>query len=566
MTPDLVILGRVASLAGEAGLGWVDGIAIAGGRVTAAGARDAVAGLCGPRTERWTLGGDVVAMPGITDAHLHLASGALEALELDLSDAQDRGEILARIRAAHERMLASGDTDGWLLGHGWSLDAMGGWPTAADLDGVAPDRHAAFWSHDHHGRWLSGPAMRAAGIVRDRPDPEGGIIRRGDDGEPTGILHEHAVKLVAPAIPRPSDERLALAVDRYAAELAAFGLVGVQDPGEMFDDPGLRWGPTFFRRLAEQDRLPLRVAASIRSEQIAAAVERGFRSAEMAGASARGDPLAERHAARYRGGWLKLFADGSLGSRSAALLEPYESESDGRRPVGGPSGMLLDPIEVLADHARRAAARGIAVQIHGIGDAAVRAALDILETLPLPAGGVRHRVEHAQLVDPLDQPRFAALGIVASMQASHLATDAPLIDRAWGARGANAFPLRSIAAAGGALALGTDAPVESVDPWPGIAMAVTRRAPGWESGAYHAEQSIDLDTAIRAATVGPPASCGEVDRGRLVPGQRADIVIVPAAALAEVAGSGGTPEAVRPLATLIDGEVVYRAASFDPGG
>lgn len=554
MTPDLIISGRIATLAGDDGLGWVEAVAIGGGRVVAAGAWAEVSALGSGTTVRWRLGSGLVVLPGITDAHLHLASAAQAALDLDLGDVTDRVEVLERLRARHQQMSADGDTDGWLFGHGWSLDVMGTWPTAEDLEAVAPGRRAALWSHDHHSRWLSGPALRGAHIGRDTPDPPGGIIRRDAHGQPTGILHEHAAKLPAAAIPRPSDDRLAHAVALYAARLAESGVVAVQDPGEMSDDPELRWGPTFFRSLARSGRLPLRVTASIRPEQLARAIERRFRSGETA-------------AGRYRGGWLKLFADGALGSRSAALLAPYEPARDGRQPVGGTAGMLLDAAEVLRERASQAAAAGIAVQIHGIGDAAVRTALDILEDLPRSPLGVRHRVEHAQLVDPTDIPRFGARGIVASVQPSHIASDAAIARLAWGKRTEYAFPLRSLADAGALLAFGTDAPVESPDPWPGIAMAVTRTHASWASeGPFHGEQSISLADALRAVCLLPALSAGEEDRGRLVAGHRADLVVVDAAAVDEPVRPGGALASARPRATMIDGELVYADATFDPGG
>ncbi len=360
------------------------------------------------------------------------------------------------------------------------------------------------------------------------------------------------------------EARLEAALAEYAARLAAFGVVAAQDPGELGDDAQLRWGPTFYRRLATAGRLPLRVASSIRPEQLEAAVARGFRSGERVAAASADDPAASQVAARYRGGWLKLFADGALGSRSAALLAPYEVEDDWRRPVGGPAGMLLEPAQVLGELAGRASAAGIAVQIHGIGDAAVRTALDILATLPSVSGDVRHRVEHAQLIDPTDIGRFGASGIVASVQPCHLAGDAPMARAAWGARTAWTFPLRSLSDRGAILAFGTDAPVESADPWPGIALAVSRAASPWvdSDGPFHPDQAIDLAQAIRGACLGPASSAGEMDRGRLVAGCRADLIVVDAAALDEPVRSSGALTVARPSATLFDGEIVHRAEGF----
>jgi len=230
--------------------------------------------------------------------------------------------------------------------------------------------------------------------------------------------------------------------------------------------------------------------------------------------------------------------------------------------------MLLAPPEWLRERAAIAARCGIAVQIHGIGDAAVRSALDVLEALPQLAGGIRHRVEHAQLVHPADVARFGAAGIAASLQPVHLVSDAPVARMAWGDRVRWSFPIRSLAAGGALIAFGTDAPVESPDPWPGIAMAVTRASSTWAAGVGEglAEESIDLARAIRAACLDPALTAGEDDRGRLVPGHRADLVVVPAEMLDEGAVADGALGSGRPLATMLDGEVVYRDQAFDPGG
>ncbi len=569
MSADLVITGRIATLRGTRGWGWVEAIAVRDGRVTAAGPRSEVEGAAGAAVRRWRLDPSQAVLPALTDAHLHLTTAALAAQELSLEDAPDRTAIFAAIRSAHERLARNGDSEAWLLGHGWSLDRLGDWPTAQDLDGVAPGRPVALWSHDHHSRWVSTLALDRAGIAQGTADPQGGMIRRDAQGQPSGVLHEHAAKLVSVAIPEPDRERLAAALSSYAGGLARLGIVAVHDPGEMSDDAEIRRGPTFYRSLAEEGALPLRVASSIRPEQLAPAIERGFRSgrseATMGMRTATADPVAGWLAERYRGGWLKLFADGSLGSRSAALLEPYEPDSGA--PVGGPAGMLLAPPEWLSERAQSAARAGIAVQIHGIGDAAVRSALGILEQLPPPADGIHHRIEHAQLVHPADVARFGAAGIVASVQPVHLVSDAPVARVAWGDRVRWSFPIRSLEAGGALIAFGTDAPVESPDPWPGIAMAVTRQSSAWASdeGGPYAHESIDLARAIRASCLDPALTAGELDRGRLVPGHRADLVVLPAEMLDDRAVAEGALEHGRPLATLLDGEPVYRDPEFDPG-
>jgi hypothetical protein len=218
--------------------------------------------------------------------------------------------------------------------------------------------------------------------------------------------------------------------------------------------------------------------------------------------------------------------------------------------------------EQLVEVAGRAAEAGIASEIHGIGDGAVRTVLDVIEGLPAVAGAM-HRVEHAQLVDPADIARFGARGIPASVQPSHLLSDAAAMRTSWGARSATAFPLAALAAGGALLPFGTDAPVESADPWPGLAAAVTRRGAGWpEADAFHPEQAIGLDRALRGACLDGPRSAFIDDQGHLDTGARADLLVVPSAIFDEPADPDVMATA-RPLATLLDGEVVYRAPEFD---
>ena len=459
--------------------------------------------------------------------------------------------VLEAIGTAHAAMADRGDTDGWLLGYGWSLDALGRWPDAALLDRVAPRRPVSLWSHDHHSRWVSRVALTGAGITEDTPDPHGGRIGHGVEGAPDGLLFEDAVRLLDGCIPEPDARLVRVAISNYARHLAAAGVVGVHDPGALEADAAMTRGPTLYREMATGGELPLGVVASVREGQLEAASEAGMRT----GSSVAG---------RYRDGWLKLFADGALGSRSAALLEPYEASDPAGQPTGSPRGMLLRTREELAALAAAASGAGIAVQIHAIGDAAVRLALDVLEVMPRPVGGVRHRIEHAQLVAPRDVVRFATAHVAASVQPSHLVNDAVAARAAWGSRVSHAFPLHSLDAAGVLLPLGTDAPVESPRPWPGIAAAVGRDSATWaaDTEPFVPEQGISLWRAIRAACLDPALSLGVRDEGHLGVGARADLLVVPAAVLDEPVRRGGALERARPLATLLDGEVVHRQADF----
>ena len=562
MSERLLVTGRIATLAGEAGFGWAGAILVEAGRVVVAGGRD-VADLAQPGTARITLGPAHVALPSITDAHLHLADAALAAHELDLEAAATLDEGLELIAVAHRGRLAAGDDTGWLLGRGWSVDRWGQWPAAAALEAAAPGRRICLWSHDHHSVWLSPAALSAAEITSGTADPPGGAIVRDVRGEPTGILLEGASRLVDPAIPPPDAGTLERAMRDHAAWLAALGVTGCHDPGSLRADPGLERGVGLYRRLAREGRLPLRVHASIRREQLGRAVEEGLRSGDRITPEEAGDEAAGLVARRFRVGWLKLFADGALGSRTAALLAPYEAAPGGEALAGELGTLRLEPGE-LAALAREAALAGFATQVHAIGDGAARVALDALEPnagAPLP---LRPRLEHVQLLDPADRPRFAAHGIAASVQPVHLRSDAPAARWLWGSRADVSYPYGSLAAAGALLAFGTDAPVEPPDPWPGISLAVTRLDPAWaEAGPLAPGERLDLTRAIRAACLGPALVAGEHRGGRLVPGCPADLVVLPAEALAEPVAPGGALASARPLLTLLDGEEVHRDPAFD---
>jgi predicted amidohydrolase YtcJ len=542
---DLLIVGRIATLAGDRGPGWVEAIAVSGGRVVAAGPRQDVELVAEAGTRRIELAPDEAAVPGLTDAHLHLASAAMERLAVDLADVETVDGLIARVRAAAD---ANPDPDSVIEGGGWDADTLGRWPTADDLERAAPGRKVGLWAHDHHALLVSARALREAGID-ERGDPNGGVIRRDEHGRATGILHEKAAGLVSGLVPPPSAGVIAKAVDTLSAELVALGVVAVHDPGGLSPAPGLGGGIAAYRSLAEEGRLRLRVHACVRPEQLDAAIVAGLRS----GAPMGPDPLD-----RLRLGWLKTFADGSLGSRTAALLEPLDPLPDEPPPPNDGFGVWMTPPEVLLAQTARAAANGIATQIHGIGDAAVRAALDALAGTA-GATPLMPRVEHAQLVAMSDVPRFAQLGVAASMQPVHVRSDAEKARRLWGPRAeARGYALAAIALAGAVVVAGTDAPVEPIDPWPGVTCAVTRAAPGWPANTppFGPGNALDLWASLRAWCVGPAVSAGEPDRGRLTPGQRADVVVLPAAALEEPVAVDGALWHARPRLVLMDGEVV----------
>jgi predicted amidohydrolase YtcJ len=290
--------------------------------------------------------------------------------------------------------------------------------------------------------------------------------------------------------------------------------------------------------------LPIRVHAGIRKGALDLAIARGLRS---------GAPLGPAEG-RARVGWLKLFGDGTLGSRTAAILAPYADEPARGVPPAGPFGTFVTDPGEMAELAETAARAGIATQIHAIGDRSLRAALDALE----PTAGrtaLRARVEHVQLVDAADLPRFGLSGIVASVQPADLRDDAAKARRAWGLRGDASYPWARLLASGATLAFGTDAPAADDDPWPALAMAVRRRDPSWPSEvpAFGPAEAITLPQALRAACVGAATAAGEADRGRLTPGQRADLLVIPAAALTDM----DALRIARPRLVFLDGRVAH---------
>jgi predicted amidohydrolase YtcJ len=541
---DLLVIGRIATLAGRSGPGWVQAIAIAGGRVIAAGTRAEVQAAVGAGTPRLTLAPDEVAIPGLTDAHLHLAEAALARQRVDLADARSIETIVERVAMA----ATTSGPDTWIEGAGWDADLLERWPTAADLERVAPRRLVALWAHDHHSLLVSERAMDEAGVDARRVNPDGGVIRRDVAGNPTGILHEAAASLASRRIPLATGDTVERALQPMIQELLGLGVVAVHDPGGLSGRANLQGPFEAYRHLAALGELGLRVHPCVRPEQLDAAEEEGLRS---------GQPLGPDPLDRLRLGWLKTFADGSLGSRTAALLEPLAALPGEPPPPNGGYGVWLASPDELRSQVARAASAGIATQIHGIGDAAVRAALDALE----PSAGatpLMARVEHVQLVAAPDVPRFRALGIAASVQPIHVRSDAAKARRLWGPRAEEGgYALGALDRAGAVLAFGTDAPVEPVDPWTGIACAVTRASPEWPEGVapFGPANALSLWRALRAACLDPAVAAGELDRGRLVPGHRADIVVIPAAAVEEPVEVDGALWHARPRLVLLDGVV-----------
>ncbi|MGI9182717.1 MAG: amidohydrolase [Longimicrobiaceae bacterium] len=536
--PELLVLaGRIHLLGGHPP---VEAILLRGGEVAAAGTETEVraAAAAGARTLRLA---DATLTPGLTDSHIHPTAWALARCRVDLASARTLDEGLARISEAAG--AASGE---WVQGVGWNAHRWGGFPTREALDRILPDRPALFESHDLHASWLNSEALRRSGITRETPDPAGGqIIRDPATGEPTGILLETARAIAHAQLPEPQPEEVQEALAEAQRELHRLGISGVHsvEPTGLAD----------FEALRQDDRLRLRVLQHLPLDHLDAALDvglrSGWRSPEAAG--------------EHGGGWIrvggvKMFLDGALGSRTAWLREPYEGTEDYR-------GIQTLPAAEFREIVRRAAAGGIAATVHAIGDAAVELALEVLGAITPPAA-LPHRIEHLQLCPPELWERAARSGVVASMQPVHLLSDIPAAERHWGhrrSRGAYAFA--PLLRGGMTLAFGSDAPVETPDPRPGL-FAATRRVT-WEGEAWrdgpegewewYPEHRLSAEQALRAYTEGAARAAGEAGRrGRLLPGYPADLAAWDRDPLA------CPPEELREmrcLLTIVGGEIVHRA-------
>jgi hypothetical protein len=475
------------------------------------------------------LGGRTV-LPGLIDAHLHLEKYSLQLQLVDCETTSLR-DCVQRV-AARAKSSPPGE---WVLGHGWNQNDWGGFGDAGDLDAVAPGRPVYLTAKSLHAGWVNSEALRRAGIHATTPDPEGGWIQRRPDGSPTGIVFEGAMSLVAQAVPQPTTAVRLEAMRAAQQRLWRMGLTGVHD----FD------GPRSFQTLQLLDEaglLDLRVLKSIPFELLGQAAALALRSGFG-------------HE-RLRLGAVKLFADGALGPRTAAMLEAYDEE-----PAN--TGHLLLDREAVLEAGIRAAESGLSLAIHAIGDRANHEVLDGLAALRqheldsrLPA--LRHRIEHLQLLHPDDMRRPAELNIIASMQPSHAPSDMPMADRYWGRRSRYGYAWKSQLRAGARLAFGSDAPVESPDPFLGLHAAVTRRrldgSPSTEG--WVPEERLEITEALEAFTEGAAfAAAAEKQQGRLEPGFFADLIVVDRDPLAI------PPEdlpALRVLGTMVAGKWVMK--------
>jgi hypothetical protein len=442
-------------------------------------------------------------LPGLIDAHVHVMDMGFGTLTLDLSQTTSLEDALATIKQFAD------DNPGrpWILGRGWNQEkwGLGRFPTAAELDAIVPDRPVWLERADNHANWANSEAMKRAQITADVQSPEGGqIIRDPTTGEPTGVFIDNASELVGKLVPRPRPEDRDVAFLRAQQLLISNGITAVADMGTTIED----WQT--FRRAGDSGALKIRIMSYADS------------NATMELIAGPG-PTPWLYADRLRMGGVKLYLDGALGSRGAFLKRPYADHPDNR---GLP---MLSPAQ-LRNLMSRAALDNFQTAVHAIGDAANADVLAAIAELSLTYKGDRRwRIEHAQIADPIDIPGFGSHGIIASMQPLHQTSDRLMAEARLGPdRLAGAYAWRSILEAGGRLAFGSDAPVEPADVFAGMAVAISRTdTNGQPFGGWWPSESVSREQALRAFTADAAyASFADGRFGRLLPGERADFVLV----------------------------------------
>ncbi len=533
---DLVLRNGVFHTVSPAGR--VEGTLVArAGRIVYLGPDAGAGRYLGKRAKLIDLKGRA-ALPGLIDAHSHLANLGLKLSSADLRGAASPEEMVERAREAARQL----PRDAWVLGRGWDQNLWPGqeFPDNAALSRAFSDRPAWLVRVDGHAGLANARALEMAGIGASTPDPPGGRIVRGADGRPTGVLIDKAQSLLTEKIPLPPARELRRQLRLAADACLAVGLTTVTDMGVgRVVGSGAAELEVYTQARAAGD-LPLRVAVFLNGDD-RPLLERWF---------SRG-PLVDPEGLLFVRG-VKLYADGALGSRGAALLEPYNDDPQN-------VGLLLSREDHMAQVALWALNNGFQVGIHAIGDRGNLVALDAIERAfgGKPRPEARFRIEHAQVMRMQDISRLARLGVIASMQPTHATSDMPWAQQRVGARRlAGAYAWRKVLAAGGRLALGSDFPVESADPRLGLYAAVTRQdRAGAPDGGWLPEERLTREEALRGFTLDAAYSLG-LDRelGSLEVGKRADLVVL-ASDLMSV------PERDMPRAeidlTIVGGRVAY---------
>jgi predicted amidohydrolase YtcJ len=468
------------------------------GRVVAVGGDELTREFDG--VEKEDMRGRVI-LPGLTDAHVHLQLYSLGLQKIDC-ETNTLEECLARV-AGRVQKSKPGE---WILGHGWNQNSWDRWPSASDLDAIAPNNPVYLTAKSLHAALANSIALKMANINASTPDPKDGQIQRGHNGQATGVLLETTMQLVENILPEPAIKEIANAIEKAQPGLWKMGLTGLHD----FDRRDCFMA---LQQMHAQDKLKLRVTKNIPIDLLEHAFELGLRTGF-------GDDW-------LRIGSVKAFMDGALGPHTAAMFQPYSNESENR-------GILNMDAEQLFEHTRHAADVGLGMTVHAIGDRANHEVLDAYEQLrayetakELPH--LRHRIEHVQLLHPDDAQRLAKLNVIASMQPVHATSDMLMADAFWGERSRLAYAWRTQLDAGARLAFGSDAPVESPNPFWGLHAAVTRRRGDGspKPDGWYPEQRLTIQEAVGGFTTGPAYAAYAEDRiGKLQAGYLADLIVL----------------------------------------
>jgi predicted amidohydrolase YtcJ len=504
-------------------------VVTANGKIVAVGPADAMR-AAHPEAKVVDVHGTTV-MPGLTDAHGHLYGLGLSLDTVNVVGAASFDEVVAKVRERAQR-AQPGE---WIIGRGWDQNRWPDkqFPTAAPLDAAIPDHPVWIRRVDGHAGVANTAAIRAAGVTAATPDPEGGRILRDAKGNPTGVFIDGAQHLIDSKVPPPSAELRKARVLAAAQKIAENGLT------EMHDAGAEQSTITAIQQLIDEHKFPIRVYVMLTDD--AALLDSWLTRKPLIGY---GDHLTVRS--------VKMYADGALGSRGAAMLAPYSDDPSN-------TGLLVSKEEHMRDVAKRARAAGYQANTHAIGDRGVRNVIDAYEQAGATSAD-RFRIEHFQIVAPEDFPRLAKHGIIASMQPTHATSDMPWAEARVGPeRIKSAYAWRTVLNSGARLALGSDFPVEAVNPFFGIYSAVTRQdQQGNPPGGWYPDQKLTLAEAIRGFTSDAAyAAFEESSRGTIEPGRLADLTIVEGD-LYKAPQSQLFSTKVR--YTVVGGEVVYGSA------
>ncbi len=489
---------------------WAEAVACRHGKIMAVGSNDEIRKLAGSNTQLINARNRLV-LPGLIDAHVHFLNYAIRQHEVNLFGVKNLAEVLRRVEAAVEN-TPPGE---WVQGWGWDETPWNEQPTRAHLDDIAPHNPVLLRRLDMHTYWLNSAALKQANITKDTPTPPGSQIERDETGQPTGLLREwNALKLVDPHIPAPNTATLKIWLEEAITHLHSLGFTGIHDQRVLHEGPQ---SFHLFQALNREGKLNLRIHMNIAAENLdkaeALGLHPGFGN----------DRLWIGH--------VKTFADGTMGSRTAWMITPFEGEPDN-------SGVAVTPTDQLCALAQRAQKAGFSMSIHAIGDMAVRQVIDVLSELPPPRpdptaaqqADIRppHRIEHVQVIHPDDLPRLNQHNIIASMQPIHICADWQTANHVWGQRSRYAYALRSLLEHGTRLALGSDAPVAPLNPMHGIYAAVTRQdLEGGPENGWYPEERISVAEAICGFTIGAATAAGKQhQQGSITPGKWADLVML----------------------------------------